>query len=83
MSAQHETSQTSQQLQRRNFLKASGAITAMAFVGTGTLSSIVYADALTDAQREILDPDDILALMKKGNKRYTGQREDHDFLAEQ
>jgi carbonic anhydrase len=56
----------------------------MALVGTSTLSSIAYADALTAAQREKLTPNDILALMKKGNKRfYTGQREDHNFLAQQ
>jgi carbonic anhydrase len=40
------------------------------------ISSIAYADALTKAQRDKLNPDDILALMKKGNKRfYTGRRE--------
>src|SRR6202790_5126666 len=69
---------------RRGFLKASSAIAAMAFVGTGALSSIAYADALTKAQRDKLAPDDVLALMKKGNKRfYTGKREDHNFLAQQ
>ena len=75
MAVQHETSLPSGHPYRRTFLKASGAITALAFVGTGTLSSIAYADALTKAQRDTLTPDDILALMKKGNKRfYTGQR---------
>src|SRR3984893_14676417 len=84
MSAQHETSEFSDHPHRRSFLKASGAITAMAFVDIGLLSSIAYADALTKAQRDKLTPDDILALMKKGNKRfYTGKREDHNFLAQQ
>jgi carbonic anhydrase len=84
MSAQHETGQLPGHPQRRSFLKASGAIAAMALVGTGTLSTIVHADALTRAQRERLTPDDILALMKKGNKRfYTGKRENHNFLAQQ
>jgi carbonic anhydrase len=69
---------------RRNFLKVSGALTALALVGTGALSCTAYADALTKAQRDKLTPDDILALMKKGNKRfYTGQREAYDFLAQQ
>src|ERR1700676_4236635 len=69
---------------RRSFLQASSAITAMAFVSTGTLSNIAYADALTKAQRDRLTPDDILALMKRGNKRfYTGKREDYNFLAQQ
>jgi carbonic anhydrase len=84
MSAQNITGQVLDHPHRRSFLRASGAATAMAFVGTGTLSSIAYADALTQAQRDKLTPDDILAAMKKGNKRfYTGQPEDHDFLAQQ
>jgi carbonic anhydrase len=37
----------------------------MAFLGTGTLSSVAYADALTAAQRDKLSPDDILTLMKE------------------
>jgi carbonic anhydrase len=73
-----------EKLHRRSFLKATGAITAMTFVGAGPFSSLVYADALTKAKRDKLSPDDILALMKKGNKRfYTGKREDHNFLAQQ
>jgi carbonic anhydrase len=84
MCAEQETGQPLHRLHRRSFLKVSGAITAMAFVGTGALSSIAHADALTKAQRDKLSPNDILALMKKGNKRfYTGKREDHNFLAQQ
>ena len=60
MSRQHETGQPPEYPQRRSFLKASGAITAMALVGSGTLSSIAYADVLTNAQREKLTPDIIL-----------------------
>jgi carbonic anhydrase len=84
MAPQHETGEPLDQPHRRGFLKASGAISILASVGTGTLSSIAYADALTQAQRDKLAPDDILALMKKGNKRfYTGKREDFNFLAQQ
>src|SRR3984893_7739875 len=84
MCAERETGQPVDHLHRRSFLKASGAITAMAFVGTGALSSIAHADALTKSQRDKLSPDDILALMKKGNKRfYSGKREDRDVLAQQ
>jgi carbonic anhydrase len=69
---------------RRGFLMACGAMTATTIVGTGSLSSVAYADALTKAQRDRLTPDDILALMKKGNKRfYTGKREGHNALAQQ
>lgn len=84
MSAQHETGQSLDLPHRRSFLKASGAIAAVAFVGDGTLSSVAHADALTKAQRDRLTPDNILSLMKKGNKRfYTGKREDQNFLAQQ
>ena len=84
MCAEHEIGQSHHHLRRRSFLKASGAIAAMAFVGSGAISSIAYADALTKAQRDKLSPDDILALMKKGNKRfYTGKRQDHNYLAQQ
>jgi carbonic anhydrase len=69
---------------RRGFLAVCGAITATAFIGTGTLGTIAFADALTRAQRDRLTPDDILALMKKGNERfYTGKRGNHNFLAQQ
>jgi carbonic anhydrase len=84
MCAEQETDRLLDCLHRRSFLKASGAIASMAFVGSGALSSIAYADALTKTQRDKLSPDSILALMKKGNKRfYTGKREDHNFLAQQ
>jgi carbonic anhydrase len=84
MSAQHETGQLPDHPHRRSFLKASGAITALALVADGTLSSVAHADALTKAQRDRLTPDAILALMKKGNKRfYTGKRENQNFLAQQ
>ena len=42
----------------------------MAFMGTGALSNIAHADALTKAKRDKLSPNDILELMKKGNKRF-------------
>jgi carbonic anhydrase len=84
MCTDQETSQPLDCLHRRSFLKASSAVTAMAFVGAGALSSIAYADALTKAQRDKLSPDDILALMKEGNKRFsTGEHEDNNFLAQQ
>jgi len=84
MTAQLETVPPRHDPRRRSFLRASGGVTALALVGSGTLSSIVYAAALTQAQRDRLTPDDILALMKKGNKRfYTGQKENYDFLAQQ
>lgn len=76
MSAHSETCRLPESSHRRGFLKASGAITAMALLGATTFRSITYAAALTKAQRDKLTPDDVLALMKSGNKRfYTGKRE--------
>jgi carbonic anhydrase len=84
MAAQHEIRPSLGPPRRRTILKGSGAVTALAFVGAGTLSRFVYADALTKAQRDKLTSDDVLALMAKGNRRfYTGQREDYNFLAQQ
>lgn len=84
MSAQHKPCRGPDHPHRRSFLQASSAITAMTFLGAGTLSSIAYADALTAAQREKLTPDEILALMKKGNKRfYAGKRKERNLLAQQ
>ena len=84
MCAEQETSQSAECLHRRSFLKVSGAIGAMASVGITALSSVAYADALTKEQRDKLSPDDILAQMKMGNKRfYTGKRMDFNFLAQQ
>jgi carbonic anhydrase len=69
---------------RRHFLSASFALAGTAFVGAGTLSGVAYADAMTKARRDKLTPDDILALIKKGNKRFSaGKRDDHNYLAQQ
>jgi carbonic anhydrase len=71
-------------LHRRSFLTASAAVATVAIAGVGALSGIAHAEALTKAQRDKLSPDDILALMKKGNKRfYSGRREDRNVLAQQ
>ena len=69
---------------RRKFLSASFALAGTAFVGTGTLSGVAYADAMTKARRDKLTPDDILALIRKGNKRFSaGKRDAHNYLAQQ
>ena len=69
---------------RRGFLNASVAMGALAFAGAGSYSGLVYADAMSKAQREKLTPEDVLTLMKNGNKRFiNGEREEHDFLAQQ
>jgi carbonic anhydrase len=84
MCAEQETFQTPDCLHRRNLLKASGAITAMAFVGAGALSSIAYADALTKEQRDKMTPSQIIDAMKKGNERFrSGVRKNRNYLNEQ
>jgi carbonic anhydrase len=84
MSAEQEIGQSIDCLHRRNLLKASGAITAMAFVGAGALSSIAYADALTKEQRDKMTPSQIIDAMKKGNERFrSGVRKNRNYLNEQ
>src|SRR4051812_43968004 len=71
-------------IHRRSFLKVSAAIAATTFAGIGTQVDVAHAAALSKAQRDKLSPDDILALMKRGNKRfYAGKRQDRDVLAQQ
>lgn len=68
---------------RRRFLGASLAVAATTFAA-GVPIEPARAEALTAAQREKLSPDDILALMRKGNKRFaSGRREMHNYLAQQ
>jgi carbonic anhydrase len=84
MSEQFDSCKASAACGRRSLLGASLALTTAGFVGTGTLSGVVYAAAMSKAEREKLTPDQILALMKKGNKRFSsGAREDHNYLAQQ
>jgi len=84
MSEQFESCTDSAACNRRGFLSASLGLSVAGFVGTGTLSTVAYAAAMTKAQRDKLTPDEVLALMKKGNKRFSsGAREDHNYLAQQ
>ena len=65
-------------------LKITGIATATAVLGATPAMHRVYAAALTKAQREKLTPDDIIALMKKGNQRFRlGEESPHDYLAQQ
>jgi carbonic anhydrase len=84
MSTKCKTCEVAVTVDRRSFLSASSALGALALVGGWGLSGLVHAAALTKAQRDKLTPDDIIALMKKGNKRFSsGRREDHNYLAQQ
>ena len=45
---------------------------------------MAHADALTREQRDKMTPDDIIAVMKRGNERFRGgQRKTRSFLNEQ
>jgi carbonic anhydrase len=69
---------------RRNFLKATGVATAVGLAGGGLFSSAAHADALTKEQRDKMTPDQIIAAMKRGNKRFRqGVRKNRNFLNEQ
>ena len=71
-------------LHRRSFLNASLAAAAVTLVGAGSFIEVAAAATFTAAQRDKMKPDDVLALMKRGNKRFSsGQRKDHNYLAQQ
>ena len=78
MSIECQGCESTGSLHRRSFLGALVALGATAFSGTTS------ADALSKAKRDKLSPDEVLALMKKGNKRFaSGGRMNHNFLAQQ
>jgi carbonic anhydrase len=69
---------------RRNFLKVAGAATALGLVSDGLFAPQAYADALTKAQRDKMAPDQIIEVMKNGNKRFRmGVRKERNYLREQ
>ena len=71
-------------LNRRGFLRITGIATAATIAGAALQGRLVHAAALTRAQRDKLSPDDIIALMKKGNQRFRlGKESPHDYLAQQ
>jgi carbonic anhydrase len=67
---------------RRGFLRWGGG--AIAALGSGLFVSVARAVVLSKAKRDAMSPDEILALMKKGNQRFRqGRRDSRDFLAQQ
>ena len=68
---------------RRDFV-IMAMVTAATFLGVATFGRRAFAAALTKEQRDKLGPDDIIALMKKGNERFRlGRESPHDYLAQQ
>ena len=67
---------------RRRFFGLAAVATVTA-VGLPVLPRAEGA-ALTKAQRDAMTPDDIIAVMRKGNERFRlGQESPHDYLAQQ
>jgi carbonic anhydrase len=72
-----------QALDRRSFMKVTG-IAAATTVLSSMAGHSAHAAALTQAQRDKLTPDDVLAMIKAGNERFRlGKESAHDFLAQQ
>ena len=72
-------------LGRRNFLKVTGGA-ALAGITGGSLflADQARADALSKEMREKLTPEQILQIMKNGNKRFrAGERQERNYLREQ
>jgi carbonic anhydrase len=60
------------------------AATALELAGSGYFMSSARADALTKAQRDAMTPDQVIELMKEGNKRFRdGVRKNRNYLNEQ
>jgi carbonic anhydrase len=74
---------SNKQLDRRCFLKLTGAAAAITAL-MAPIGSVAHGAALTKAQRDTLTPDEVIALMKKGNERFRlGKESPHDYLAQQ
>ena len=69
---------------RRDFLRTSGLAIATTILTAAPAGHRAHAAALSKGQRDKLTPDEIIALMKKGNERFRrGQESPHDYLAQQ
>ncbi len=68
---------------RRGFIQGA-AVVGSGLLGCGLNLNLAYADALTREQRDQMTPDDIIAVMKKGNERFrNGVGATRNYLAEQ
>lgn len=71
-------------LNRRHFLKVPTAVAAAGLLVGGPFGSVAHADTLTREQRDKMTPDEILAVMRRGNERFRkGEEPRRDFLAGQ
>ena len=71
-------------LHRRTFLNGSLAAAAVTLLGAASFAEVAGAATFTQAQRDKMSPDEVFALMKRGNKRFSsGQRKEYNYLAQQ
>ena len=69
---------------RRAVLRGGLALAAVSAAGALALPGrLTYAAALTQAERDALTPDQVLARLKAGNERFRrGKQDHHDYLAQ-
>ena len=71
-------------LGRRHFLKMTGGATALSLAGSSLFTDPAHADALTEAQRDKMTPEQIIEVMRQGNERFRmGVRKNRNYLNEQ
>ncbi len=69
---------------RRRLLRAAGALPMLGAAGLAGLPAVAFPAALTQAQRDAMTPDQVIAMMRQGNERFRrGQAKHRDSLAEQ
>ena len=75
---------TQRGLDRRTFMRTTGLAAAGSLLAGFGGAQLAYAAALSKAERDKLTPDQILARMKAGNRRFRMNKESpHDYLAQQ
>jgi carbonic anhydrase len=68
---------------RRTALKGLMGLGALAVSGFGAGLSVASAAALTQAERDAMTPDAVLAMLTQGNERFrSGKMKAHDYLAQ-
>jgi len=71
-------------MNRRGFFRIAGVATAVGLLSTSSVGHLAFAAALSKAQRDKLTPDDIIAMMRKGNERFRrGEESPHNYLEQQ
>ena len=73
-----------QHLSRRSFFRLASGAAALGVFGAGLSPTLVYADALGKEKRDKMTPDEILAVLKRGNRNFSkGLRTSRNYLNEQ